>query len=101
MIGAPNFRVGERVFLFLRPGATDTAFRPIGLTMGVYPILADTKTGRLLVEPPVTAGRTTGVSGAVVRGDRRRQSLSVADFESAVRLVVAARPGQVVPRGGY
>jgi len=100
MIGAPNFRVGQRAFLFLRPGVTDTAFRPIGLTMGVYPIQTDPKTRRVLVEPPIVAGRTTSASGAIVRGDRRRQSLSVTDFESIVRLSVASRPGLVVPRGG-
>jgi hypothetical protein len=100
MIGAPNFRVGQRAFLFLRPGVTDAAFRPIGLTMGVYPIQLEARTHRLLVEPPVLAGRTTGSSGAVVRGDRRRQSLSVPDFESVVRLAMASPPGQVVPRGG-
>lgn len=100
MIGAPNFRVGQRAFLFLRPGATDTAYRPIGLSMGVYQIQADPRTRRLMVEPPVMAGRTTAASGAIVRGDRRRQSLTVADFEAVVRLAVASRPGQVVPRGG-
>jgi hypothetical protein len=98
MVGAPAFHVGQRAIVFLRPGVTDTAFRPIGLTMGVYPVQADPQTQRLVVQPPIMAGRTTDTSGAIVRGDRRRQSLSVTEFESLVRLAVASTPGQVAPR---
>lgn len=100
MIGAPTFQVGQRAVLFLRPGAMDTAFRPIGLTMGVYPIKVDPNTRRQLVEPPIVGGRTTNTTGAIVRGDKRRQSLSVSDFEALVRLAVASPPGSAVPRGG-
>jgi hypothetical protein len=99
-IGAPAFRVGQRAVLFLRPSATDTTFRPIGLTMGVYPIQVDPATGKVIVEPPVLGGTTTNTNGAVVRGDRRRTSATVSDFEALVRLAMATPPGGAVNRGG-
>ena len=101
MVGAPAFHVGQRAVLFLRPGTTDGAFRPIGLTMGVYQIQTDPATHRVLVEPPVLAGKTTGATGPVVRGDRRRPPVTVSEFESLVKLAMATPPGStVVNRGG-
>lgn len=99
-IGAPAFRVGQRAVLFLRQSNLDTTFRPIGLTMGVYPIHVDPATGRVVVEPPVLAGLTTNANGAVVRGDRRRVPTTVPEFESFVRLAMATPPGAAVNRGG-
>jgi hypothetical protein len=84
----------------LRPGAADTAFRPIGLTMGVYPIQTDPATRKVTVEPPVIGGTTTGATGAVVCGDQRRLPVSVVEFESLVRLAMATRPGAVNRGGG-
>jgi len=98
-VGAPAFRVGQRAMLFLRPGATDTAFRPIGMTMGVYPIQVDPATGRTLVEPPLFAGKTADAKGAVVRGDKRRTAVTVPEFESLVRLAMTSPPGAVTNRG--
>jgi hypothetical protein len=98
-VGAPAFRVGQRAMLFLRPGATDTAFRPIGMTMGVYPINVDPATGRTLVEPPLLAGMTADAKGAVVRGDKRRTSVTIVEFESLVRLAMSSPPGAVTNRG--
>ena len=90
--GAPAFRVGQRALLFLRPGVSDSAFRPIGMTMGVYPIHVDATTGRTIVEPPVFASKTTNATGAVVRGDVRRRSVTVPEFESLVRQAMVAAP---------
>ena len=101
MTGAPTFKVGQRAVLFLKPGVTDTAYRPVGLTMGVYRMQMQTTgfTRRLVVEPPLVAGRTESGTGPAVRGDVRRKYLPVAEFESLVRLSMASR-SMVVPRGG-
>ena len=53
----PTLREGHRAVFFLRPGITDTSYRPIGLTLGLYRIQPDPKSGRPVVEPPVVAGR--------------------------------------------
>lgn len=99
MVGAPTFQTGQRFVLFLRPSFSDSSFRPVGLTMGVYAILPEPKTQRLVVEPPVVANRTTAATGPVVRGDRRRTAMAVSDFESLVRLMIATPPGKAVPVG--
>jgi hypothetical protein len=47
MVGAPTFKTGQRAVFFLKPGITDSTYRPVGLTMGLYriqPSLA--RTGR-------------------------------------------------------
>jgi hypothetical protein len=98
-VGSPAFRVGQRAVLFLRPSPTDSSFRPIGLTMGVYPIQTDPATGRVTItEPPILAGSTTNATGAVVRGDRRRVPSTVPEFESFVKLAMVT-PRGAIPRG--
>ncbi len=94
MMGAPTFRVGDRAVFFLKRGP-DSAWRPIGLTMGVYRLQADVSTGRPVVRPPVLADRTV-----TARGDVRRRMLPISEFESLVRLVMTSPPAQAVPRGG-
>jgi hypothetical protein len=90
-VGAPTFAVNEQVILLLKRG-TDNALRPIGLWQGVYPIQAMPGTGQPGVAAPAVAPQTAS-TGQVVRGDTRRRLLSVQEFESLVRLVLAA-PGQ-------
>jgi len=99
LVGAPTFKAGQRAVLFLKQGADD-AWRPIGLTQGVYRVQAEPQSGRPVVQPPLVGGRTASASGAAVRGDPRRRLMPVAEFESLVRLVLASPPGQAVPRGG-
>ena len=100
MSGAPAFRTGQRAILFLRPSATDTSYRPIGLTMGVYPVLSDSATRRLVVQPPLIAGRNAPAAGPTPRGDRQRKSMSVPEFESLVKVMVAdPRRGAAAPPG--
>jgi hypothetical protein len=86
MIGAPRFAPGDQAVFFLKRGA-DNAWRPVGLAMGVYRVSTDRRTGRTLVAPPLVVGETAAV-GRVVRGDPRRQSFPVSEFESLVRLVM-------------
>jgi hypothetical protein len=83
MIGAPSFRPGEEVVLFLsgRPPAIPM---PFGLSQGVYRVSRDGN-GRGLVAPPPL------VEGRVVRGDPARTPLDVNAF---VRQVKAAMERQ-------
>ena len=97
MIGAPTFRAGQRAVFFLKRGA-DGFWRPIGLTMGIYRVQPDPVTGQPVVPPPLVGGRTAPVRGPAVRGDERRRSMPVAEFESLVRLVMLTPAGQAVPR---
>jgi len=98
MIGAPTFRTGQRLELFLRPNTTDATYRPIGLTLGVFPIRPEPGSHRLVIDPPVVAGRTAAATGAAVRGDRARTAMTIGEFESLVRLMLAAPAGQAIPR---
>jgi len=100
MVGAPTFRVGQRAVFFLKPNATDSSFRPIGLTLGVYRVQAEPGTGRPVIAPPVVAGRTAPLFGPTTRGDTRRKLMPVRDFEALVRVVLAAPSGRATPRGG-
>ena len=101
-------RKGRTVSDDLRPGITDTSYRPIGLTLGLYRIQPDPKSGRPVVEPPVVAGRNAPASGTVTRGDARRTAMPVNEFESLVKLVMATppaaptatTPARAVPRTG-
>ena len=95
MTGAPTFRVGQQAVFFLKRGP-DSSWRPIGLSQGVYRVQAEAGTGRAIVQRPVV---TESSRAPVARGDVRRRSLPVAEFESLVRLVLAA-PSQAVPRSG-
>jgi len=89
MVGAPTLVAGEHAVFFLRRDRSGS-WRPVGLSMGVYPVRADRQTGRGVVAPPAVAGWTASV-GPVVRGDTRRQTVSVQEFESMVRLIAAGR----------
>jgi hypothetical protein len=85
MAGAPRVAVGDAgVYLLKRaPGG---ALWPVGLSAGIYRVkLAG---GRPVVAPPVVPGVTTAEVGPVVRGDVRRRTLPLSEFESIVRLVV-------------
>ena len=97
-IGAPTFRQGQQAVLFLRRDSGGQ-WRPVQLGMGVYRVHTDRMTGQARVEPPVLAGWSTAPVGRVVRGDARRQSVAVPEFESLVRLIVAGRslPARVQP----
>jgi hypothetical protein len=77
MIGAPSFRPGEEVVLFLsgRPPAIPM---PFGLSQGVYRVSRDGN-GRGLVAPPPF------VEGRVVRGDPARTAVDVNAFVTQVK----------------
>lgn len=91
MIGAPRLRPGQRAIFFLKRD-NNLAWRPVGLSMGIFHVRDAPLTGAPVVNPPVILGETAD-PGRVIRGDRRREPLPVASFESLVRLVLAAQAG--------
>ncbi|MNC86826.1 hypothetical protein D3C83_25090 [compost metagenome] len=79
MVGAPEFRAGDEVVMFLdgRPPVVPT---PFGLSQGVYRVRRSG--GSAVVTPaPVLGG------GRIVRGDPARRPLSVDAFARQVRAV--------------
>jgi hypothetical protein len=89
-LGAPALRVNQQAVFFLKRGA-DNAWRPVGLSAGVVRVLSEPATDRRLVHPVVVQGHTAS-AGPVVRGDDRRRSLSVDEFEALVAIVMLERP---------
>jgi hypothetical protein len=96
MVGAPTLSTGEQAVFFLKRDAS-TAWRPVGLSMGIYAIHAAASTGAPVVDPPVVAGKTAAV-GRVVRGDPRRQSMPVSEFESLIRAVAFSQAADLSTR---
>lgn len=80
MPGAPSFARGDLAVLFLTargprlPVAT-------GFTQGIYRVVRDGASGAPLVTPPAVEH----AGAPIVRGDRRRQPVSLEAFELAVR----------------
>jgi hypothetical protein len=66
------------------------------MSMGIYRVHVDARTGLPVVNPPVVAGETAS-AGRVVRGDTRRQPFSVGEFESLVRLVMLTKAPTPTP----
>ncbi len=103
MPGAPTVAVGDAA-VYLLKRAPGGALWPVGLSSGIYRI--SVSSGRPMVAPPVVAAVTTAAQGPVVRGDLRRRTLPLADFESIVTLVLRGvqrtTPLRVTPgvRGG-
>jgi hypothetical protein len=96
-LGAPALRLNQQAVFFLKRGA-DNAWRPVGMSAGVVRVRSETGTGRRLISPAVVQGQTAS-AGLVVRGDDRRRSLSVEEFEALVALVMVdlAVAGEVAP----
>ena len=85
-IGAPTLRLNQQAVFFLKRGA-DNGWRPVGMSAGVVRVLSETGTGRRLIAPAVVQGQTAS-TGPIVRGDERRRSLSVEEFEALVAFVM-------------
>jgi hypothetical protein len=97
VVDSPKFSTGEVVVLFLKKGS-DNVLRPVGRSLGVDPVAVDPQTGQTAIAPPVALGFTTA-AGPVVHGDPRRKMMTVSEFGSLVRLVIASQ-AHVSPRGG-
>lgn len=83
--GAPGFREGELVVIFLK-GQVPAIPRPVGLAQGVFRVVADPQRGEAVVVPPPLVAR--GARGTVVRGDPARRPLPLDAFAAEVRRLV-------------
>ena len=91
MVGAPEFRQGEEVVLFLSAAGPSIA-HVFGLNQGVYRVRVDPRTGRRLVVPPVLTAASDAPQ-AVVRGDQTRQPLALDTFAASVRTAMLRTDG--------
>jgi hypothetical protein len=88
MVGAPTFREGDEVVLFLgtRPPAMPYL---LGLGQGVYRLTRETPTSEPLVSPSPIAPGVTPI-GPIVRGQPSRTPVPYREFVRQVQLVSAA-----------
>ncbi|HSK10228.1 MAG TPA: hypothetical protein VK911_11690 [Vicinamibacterales bacterium] len=86
VVGAPTFREGQEVVLFLG-GRAPALSHLLGFSQGVYRVHRD-RSGRALVTPPIA--NTAGVRAPVKiqRGDPARGPVALADFTRQVREAV-------------
>jgi hypothetical protein len=85
-VGAPEFRPGDEVVLFLR--ARGPAVPQIfGLNQGVFRVRVDARTGRRLVTLPILTARAAAPE-IVVRGDATRRPLPLPQFAQQVKAVL-------------
>jgi hypothetical protein len=87
-VGAPEFRAGEEVVLFLRSQGPSMP-QVFGLHQGVYRVKLDARTGDRLVSFPLL-GRTDEPQ-KVVRGTAERRALPLPQFTQTVRTVLQTR----------
>lgn len=86
--GAPVFRAGDEVVVFLR-GRAPAIPQPVGLSLGVYRVSTAMTPGAAMVVPsPVHA---TATPSTVVRGTSARKVRSLEAFAADVRAVGDAR----------
>jgi hypothetical protein len=91
MIGAPEFREGEEVVLFLSAAGPSIA-HVFGLNQGVYRVRVDARTGQRVVVPPVVTA-SSEIPQTVVRGDRSRRPLPLDSFAASVRTAMTRTGG--------
>jgi hypothetical protein len=81
--GAPTFRAGDEVVVFLS-GRAPAMPQPVGLSLGVYRVTAGAAGASLVVPSPVHAAAT---ASAVQRGSAARAVRSLDAFAADVRAV--------------
>jgi hypothetical protein len=84
-VGAPAFREGDEVVLFLR--SYNGVLSIVGLSQGAFRVVADSA-GRRLVTTPVVMGKPGDAAEPVVRGDVARRPIAIDAFRDLVRRVV-------------
>jgi len=87
-VGAPEFRTGDEVVLFLRTPRAALPF-VVGLSQGAFRVVADRESGKRMVTTPILMGRTGVEAEPVVRGAQTRRPLAIEAFREAVRVVLA------------
>ena len=88
VIGAPEFKVGDEVVLFLKTQASALPFIA-GFNQGVYRVVPDRQTGRRMVTTPIVMGRDGVEPEPVVRGALTRKPMAIEAFRDTVRDVIA------------
>lgn len=90
MLGAPTFREGEDVVVFLTSVGPSIPHL-VGLAQGVYRVRPDVATGARLVTPEIVRmpGMEAAQSSRVVRGDGSRRPASLDAFLAEVRALAA------------
>jgi hypothetical protein len=87
-VGAPAFRTGEEVVLFLKTASSALPFIA-GLNQGAYRVVADRQTGRRMVITPIVMGRDSIEPEPIVRGSLTRRPMAIETFRDTVRDVIA------------
>jgi hypothetical protein len=86
--GAPTFRRGDEVVIFLA-GRAPALPQPVGLSLGVYRVAPARGGASALVVP--TPVHERGPTGPVVRGSAARRPRALAEFAADVRAVAGNR----------
>jgi hypothetical protein len=86
VVGAPAFAVDEHVVVFLGARGPSVPY-VLGLSQGVFRVVRPLDNSGWFVTPPaiLPAVPGGGTAGPLVRGDRSRRALPLADFEQRVR----------------
>jgi hypothetical protein len=92
-VGAPEFRDGDEVVLFLKHAGPSYAYI-IGLSQGAFRVVADARTGRRMVTTPIVMGKGGDEPERIVRGDVTRRPLPIEAFRDAVRQVMDQAAGK-------
>lgn len=96
VVGAPVFEAGDEVVLLLGARGSSVPY-VLGLSQGVFRVVARAGTGEKLVVPPLLVA---GADAAVVRrGDPARRPVTLAQFGDAVRRLAGGGPGAVRASG--
>lgn len=99
MIGAPRFREGEEVVLFLG-GRAPALPHLLGMGQGVYRVIREPGTGRAVVTPPALVAAAPGL---VVRGDAGRRAIGIEEFSRQVKQALGTgrnrQPGRTSQTG--
>jgi hypothetical protein len=88
VVGAPEFKVGDEVVLFLKTQSSSVPFIA-GFNQGVYRVLPDRETGRRMVTTPIVMGRGGVEPEPVVRGASARKPIAIETFRDTVKEVMA------------
>ena len=87
MVGAPEFRAGDEVVLFLKANGPSVA-HVFGLSQGVFRVRRDSRTGQRLVVPPALMAHREAPQ-KVTRGATDRRPVPLDTFQAQVRATLA------------
>jgi hypothetical protein len=91
-VGAPEFRQGDEVVLFLKANGPAVP-QVFGLNQGVFRVKVDGRSGRRLVTQPIVSARSA-LPEVVARGSRDRRPLPLHQFEAQVKAVLQQAEGR-------